>query len=99
MTSRRWSVVIGAALLVCAPALGAKSQNAAGVPQDLKPLLAKPASEVRLIVTRYNADRQELNRNYAGRGGFNMPNAGRRGGGPPAQKPTSSAAAAGAAPR
>jgi hypothetical protein len=29
----------------------------AGVPSDLKPLLAKPASELRLVVTRYNADR------------------------------------------
>ena len=49
------------------------------VPADLKPLLAKPVSEMRLVVTRYNADRQTLNANYAGPGGFNMP--GGRGGG------------------
>src|SRR5262245_2334167 len=48
----------------------------AAVPSDLKPLLAKPASEMRLVVTRYSADRQTLNLNYAGPGGFNM-----RGGG------------------
>jgi uncharacterized protein (DUF885 family) len=48
------------------------------VPADLKPLLAKPVSEMRLVVTRYNADRQTLNTNYAGPGGFNM---GRGGGG------------------
>jgi hypothetical protein len=54
----------------------------AAVPSDLKPLLAKPASEMRLVVTRYTLDRQELNRNYAGRGGFNFPGGGRgRGGG------------------
>ncbi|MEO7271678.1 MAG: DUF885 family protein, partial [Vicinamibacterales bacterium] len=53
------------------------------VPQDVKPLLAKPASEMRLVVTRYRADRQTLNTNYAGAGGFNMP--GSRGGGRGAQ--------------
>jgi hypothetical protein len=55
------------------------AQDAPSVPSDLKALLAKPASELRLIVTRYNADRAELNRNFAGQGGFNFP--GRRGGG------------------
>src|SRR3954468_14269773 len=46
------------------------------VPQDLKPLVAAPASEMRLVATRYRADRQTLNANYAGAGGFNMPGAG-----------------------
>jgi len=48
----------------------------AAVPTDLKPLLAKPASEMRMVVTWYGADRQTLNTNYAGPGGVNM-----RGGG------------------
>jgi len=61
--------------LVSIATLTAQSER---VPQGLKPLLAKPASEMRLVVTRYNADRQALNANYAGAGGFNMP--GGRGG-------------------
>ncbi len=63
-------------LVVCAfgtLALVAMQAQSDAVPQDLKPLLAKPASEMRLVVTRYNADRQTLNANYAGAGGFNMP--------------------------
>ena len=59
------------------------AQNAA-VPQDLKPLLARPASEMRLVVTRYNADRQTLSANYAGAGGFNMPGGRGRGAAAPA---------------
>jgi hypothetical protein len=43
------------------------------VPADLKPLLAGPASEMRLVVTRYQADRVTLAGNYAG------PTAGGRG--------------------
>jgi len=67
--------------LVTVSTLGA--QNAA-VPQDLQPLLAKPASEMRLVVTRYNADRQTLSANYAGAGGFNMPGGRGRGAAAPA---------------
>jgi hypothetical protein len=68
-------IVLGLCVLAAsAITLGAQSE----VPRDLRPLLAKPASEMRLVVTRYNADRQTLNRNYAGAGGFNMP--GGRGG-------------------
>ena len=47
-------------------------------PADLKPLLAAPVSEARLVVTRYNADRNTLSGDYVtsgGRGG------GRQGGG------------------
>src|SRR6188474_2917662 len=66
------------------------------VPQDLKPLLAKPVSEMRLVVTRYNADRQTLNANYAGPGGFNMP--GGRGGGGRGAAPAAGGPGAGAAP-
>ena len=66
----------------------------ASVPRDLNGLLAKPASEFRLIVTRYNADRLALNTNFAGPGGFNMPGS-RRGGrgreGAPAEAPATQA--------
>ncbi len=81
MRVRRLSPVVFAALAVLAPAIFAQES---AVPRDLNSLLAKPTSEMRLVVTRYNADRQELNRNFAGRGGFNFPGGGRRGGGPPA---------------
>src|SRR5262245_37837578 len=79
--------VIVTGLAVAVLAAGVHAQNDA-VPADLKPLLAKPASEMRLIVTRYTADRQTLNANYAGPGGFNMPGArggGRRGAAPNAE--------------
>src|SRR5262245_60433272 len=76
MRSPRFRVVT-TVLVVAATVLGARAQTD-GVPQDLKPLLARPVSEMRLVVTRYNADRQTLNANYAGPGGFNMP--GGRGG-------------------
>jgi hypothetical protein len=66
------------AALLLAPTGG--SAQRADVPQDLKPLLARPASEMRLVVTRYNADRQTLNANFAGPGGFNMPGGRGRGG-------------------
>lgn len=79
MRFRRLTVVIGTTLLALAPTMAAQDQ-APAVPQDLKPLLAKPSSEMRLVVTRYNADRGELNRNFAGRGGFNFPGGGRGGG-------------------
>jgi Bacterial protein of unknown function (DUF885) len=44
------------------------------VPKDLRPLLAPRHSEMRLVVTRYNADRNLLATNYAG-----VTNAGGRG--------------------
>jgi hypothetical protein len=50
------------------------------VPPDLKPLLAAPASEMRLVVTRYQADRGALAGNYAGPSGAGR-GGGRRGGG------------------
>jgi uncharacterized protein (DUF885 family) len=67
-----------AALMLVAQTLTARGQSES-VPQDLKPLLAKPASEMRLVAVRYAADRQAIDANYAGPGGFNMP--GGRGGG------------------
>jgi hypothetical protein len=38
-------------------------------PSNLRPLLARPQSEMRLVIQRYNADRATLNGNYDG-GGF-----------------------------
>ena len=78
MTVRRLTVVAAALFTLVVPPMQAQESSQTGVPADLKPLLAKPASEMRLVVTRYNADRQTLNQNFAGPGGFNM---GRGGGG------------------
>jgi hypothetical protein len=84
MTVRRLTIV-AALLAFVIPVTRAQE---AGVPSDLKPLLAKPASEMRLVVTRYNADRPTLNQNFAGPGGFNMGRGGRgRGQGAPGAAP------------
>lgn len=69
MNVRRLTIVAAALLAFVIPATQAQETS---VPSDLKPLLAKPASEMRLVVTRYTADRQTLNQNFAGPGGFNM---------------------------
>ena len=74
MTVRRLTLVAAALLALVIPAMQAQET---AVPADLKSLLAKPASELRLVVTRYNADRQTLNQNFAGPGGFNMGRGGR----------------------
>jgi hypothetical protein len=76
-------VAVTCTLLVAEPiwiAYAAPSSSAFAqevVPGDLKPLLAPPASEMRLVVTRYNLDRQTLWGNYAGgvgpRGGTALP--------------------------
>ncbi len=55
--------------------VGFQQQAPSSVPAYLKPLLAAPASEMRLVVTRYQADRALLAGNYAGPSG-----AGRGGG-------------------
>ena len=62
---------------------GAAPQVSVAVPGDLKPLLAARVSEMRLVTTRYTADRNTLNANYAGPNGFHVANGGggRRGGG------------------
>ncbi|HET9372344.1 MAG TPA: DUF885 family protein [Vicinamibacterales bacterium] len=78
MRSRRSAVVVACFFSVLAPVGAALLAQGQAVPQDLKPLLARPGSEMRLVVTRYDADRRTLNTNYAGPGGFNMP--GGRGG-------------------
>lgn len=92
MTVRRLTVVAAALFALVLPPVQAQES---GVPADLKPLLAKPASEMRLVVTRYNADRQTLNQNFAGPGGFNM---GRGGGGRGQGTPGAATPAAGLGP-
>ena len=50
-----------------------EASQAAGndsVPSDLRPLLATPQSEMRLVTQRYTADRNTLNGNYDGGRGF-----------------------------
>src|SRR5215510_3383141 len=68
-------LVLCACAAVFAQPTGLVRVVAQQVPSDLKPLLAAPASEMRLVVTRYNLDRQTLYGNYAGGSG------GGRGGG------------------
>ena len=69
---------------------------------DLTPLLAKPTSEMRLVVTRYNADRSTLIGHFAGQSGRGGGGGGGRAGGggaagtpaaapPPAPVPISAA--------
>jgi hypothetical protein len=58
-----------------------QQQPSAAVPADLKPLLVGPASEMRLVVTRYQADRNTLAGNYAGPSGAGRGGGGRRGAG------------------
>jgi hypothetical protein len=53
--------------------------QAPNVPSDLRSLLATPVSEMRLVVTRYNADRATLIGDYAGRSGGGRGGGGGRG--------------------
>jgi hypothetical protein len=79
--SRRFALAAGA-LLVGLGTLSLRAQEQV-VPADLKPLLAAPQSEMRMVVQRYNLDRSTLSGNYAhgsGRGGGR----GGRGGAPAA---------------
>src|SRR5664279_378829 len=78
-----WLALMAIAFLVVPDGLIGAFQGGAGaaVPADLKPLLAPRVSEMRLVVTRYNADRNTLNANYAGPNGFHVAGGGRRGGG------------------
>lgn len=88
MISRRLTVVVGTLFLALAPGLRAQER----VPVNLTPLLAAPASEMRLVVTRYHADRAALNQNFAGPGGFNMRGARRGGPAQPGQSPAAQTA-------
>ena len=72
MINRRRPTLVVAALFVLVIA-GLRAQDQAA-PADLKPLLAAPQSEMRLVALRYNLDRTTLSGNYAngsgrGRGG------------------------------
>jgi hypothetical protein len=63
MTIHRRPALVAAALLVLViSSLRAQDQT---VPADLKPLLAAPQSEMRLVVQRYGLDRTILSGNYA----------------------------------
>lgn len=98
----KWAALLGAVLTVAAVSwvepTGATpllAQAPAAVPADLKPLLAAPASEARMIVTLYNADRNTLSGDYAGRAGGRGGGAGRggqgRAGGAPGAVPAAPA--------
>jgi hypothetical protein len=86
MVRRRWVIVCAGVLLGVAPLsqawIQAREQGATqaqtpsddnAVPSDLRPLLASPESELRLVTARYTTDRATLNGNYdggrSGRGG------------------------------
>ena len=91
MAARRWTIVCAAVLLAGTQLFPAWLQARAGarqttaqapaddntVPSDLRPLLAAPESELRLVTQRYNTDRATLNGNYDGGRG---PGRGGRGG-------------------
>ena len=69
------------------------AQAPSAVPADLKPLLAAPASEARMLPGLYNADRNTLSGDYAGRAGGRGGGGGRGAGAPgaapaaPAERP------------
>ncbi len=80
MTKKFWQLVWMSVLLAGAAVTGltagaatslqdAPPQAAEDVPSDLRPLLAPPQSEMRLVVQRYTADRNTLNGNYLSGGG------------------------------
>ena len=71
-----WRAAVVCSALLVAPLGAVQPQD---VPTDLRPLLAAPQSEMRLVVVRYNADRSTLSGNYAG--GNRAGGGGRRGGG------------------
>ncbi len=91
MAARRWTIVCAAVMLSGTQLFPAWLQARAGtrqttaqapaddntVPSDLRPLLAAPESELRLVTQRYNTDRTTLNGNYDGGRG---PGRGGRGG-------------------
>ena len=67
MTIRRRPALVATGLLVLLiTSLRAQDQT---IPADLKPLLAAPQSEMRMVVQRYTLDRTTLSGNYANGGG------------------------------
>ncbi len=73
-----WALVITTSAALYGQDAAAPAAVRVPVPADLRPLLAPRHSELRLVVLRYNADRNLLSGNYAGATG------GGRGGPPPA---------------
>ena len=63
MTARRRSTMVAAWLL--SATLAATGAQDGPVPTDLRPLLAPPVSELRLVVRRYTLDRAALSGNFA----------------------------------
>jgi len=92
MSGRRHASVILGLTLVVALATGVyKGQGTVqeqSVPKDLKPLLRPRQSEMRLVTTRYNADRSLLATNYAGAASGLGGGGGRGGRGGPATNAT-----------
>jgi len=94
MASRHWTAAAVCVALAAVPSgsLSARSTatratvaaQASAVPSDLKPLLTPRASEMRLVVQRYNADRATLSSNYAGGAGGGRGGGRGTGGGAPA---------------
>jgi hypothetical protein len=58
--------IILATLMAAALTGTALSQQNQDIPKDLRPLLAPRRSEMRLVATRYSADRNLLTTNFAG---------------------------------
>jgi hypothetical protein len=91
MSERVWqSVALGGVLgatlmgpvLAAPPQLPPPTAEQQAAPTDLRPLLAAPQSEMRLVVQRYTLDRSTLNGNYltGGRDGGRGGRGGGRGG-------------------
>jgi hypothetical protein len=68
------------------PAQGAPATGPQAAPKDLRPLLAAPQSEMRLVVQRYTLDRSTLNGNYLPGGRTGGPGGRGRGGNPGASQ-------------
>jgi Bacterial protein of unknown function (DUF885) len=94
MSEQRWRALCIALLLAVSSAgqvsirgqapSAAPSTVSDSVPSDLRPLIAKPQSEMRLVVQRYGIDRNTLHGNYDGGRGAGR-GAGRGRGGAPAE--------------
>ncbi len=97
MEIRRWAVLCVGVSVAAVQVVPVWTQQAAPaamqpasddtVPSDLRPLIAAPESELRLVALRYNADRATLNGNYdsgrsGGRGGRGASTEGRGAPGP-----------------
>jgi hypothetical protein len=85
-TPRRFAPLLSVLVLFTCAAAAFTGESQDAVPADLRPLLAAPQSEMRIVAQHYALDRATLSGNYAngaGRGG-----GGRRGRGAPASQAT-----------